>query len=38
MNSFRSIATMTLVAACIAAPFLAQTLFAASLNGLGLAP
>jgi hypothetical protein len=38
MNSFRSIAVMTLVAALIAAPFLAQTLLAASFGGLDALP
>jgi hypothetical protein len=38
MNSFRSLATMTLVAACIAAPFIAQTVFAVGLDALTLRP
>jgi hypothetical protein len=36
MNSFRSIAAMTALAACIAAPFVAQTLLTVNLGVLNL--
>jgi hypothetical protein len=38
MINFRSIVTMTLVAACIAAPFLAQTVFASRFIAFDILP